>query len=131
MLPACTQVVDKVLASAILMSSLLEIGKSASSVICCRTSALQKVLVTKLVQTTGKVTLAVGDGANDVGMIQCADIGVGISNGQDGMHASLCSDYSMPRFSSLSKLLLIHGQWSSRRITRAVSYLFCKVFCPE
>ncbi len=114
------------------MSSLLDIGKAARSVICCRASPLQKVLVTKLVQTTGKVVLAVGDGANDVGMIQCADIGVGISNGQDGMHASMCSDYSMPRFSSLAKLLLVHGQWSTRRIARAATYLFCKVgSCPE
>jgi magnesium-transporting ATPase (P-type) len=53
-------------------------------VVCCRVSPLQKAQVTALVKSWGDVTLAIGDGANDVGMIQKAHIGVGIS-GQEGM----------------------------------------------
>ncbi|TVU18459.1 hypothetical protein EJB05_34561, partial [Eragrostis curvula] len=63
----------------------LDLAIGCGSVICCRSSPKQKALVTRLVKTgTGKVTLAIGDGANDVGMIQEADIGVGIS-GAEGM----------------------------------------------
>lgn len=57
-----------------------------AAVVCCRVSPLQKAQVTALVKSHGDVTLAIGDGANDVGMIQKAHIGVGIS-GQEGMQA--------------------------------------------
>ncbi|PKU83339.1 Putative phospholipid-transporting ATPase 4 [Dendrobium catenatum] len=63
----------------------LGLAVDCASVICCRVSPKQKALVTRLVKEgTGKTTLAIGDGANDVGMIQEADIGVGIS-GVEGM----------------------------------------------
>lgn len=66
----------------------LELAISCASVICCRTSPKQKALVTRLVKKgTEKTTLAIGDGANDVGMLQEADIGVGIS-GVEGMQVS-------------------------------------------
>ena len=60
-----------------------------------RVSPLQKSQVVELVKTEVKaVTLAVGDGANDVGMIQAAHVGVGIS-GQEGLQAANSSDYSI------------------------------------
>lgn len=65
------------------------VGTSCKSVLCCRVSPKQKMQVTGLVRKKGLVTLAIGDGANDVGMIQEADIGVGIS-GQEGMQVRLC-----------------------------------------
>ena len=65
-------------------SSPLQVGLKCTAVVCCRVSPLQKAQVTALVKGHGDVTLAIGDGANDVGMIQKAHIGVGIS-GQEGM----------------------------------------------
>lgn len=59
-------------------------------------------------------TLAIGDGANDVPMIQSAHVGVGIS-GKEGMQAVLASDYSIAQFRFLSRLLLVHGRWDYRR----------------
>ncbi len=64
-------------------------------VICCRVSPLQKALVVKLVKDgVGAMTLAIGDGANDVSMIQAADVGVGIS-GEEGLQAVNSSDYAI------------------------------------
>jgi len=72
-----------------------------------------------------KVTLAVGDGANDVSMIQMAHIGVGIS-GQEGMQAVMSSDYSIAQFRFLHRLLLVHGRWSYKRVTKLILYSFYK-----
>ena len=66
-----------------------QVGLKCTSVVCCRVSPLQKAQVTALVKSHGDVTLAIGDGANDVGMIQKAHIGVGIS-GQEGMQVCTC-----------------------------------------
>ncbi len=60
-------------------------------------------------------TLAIGDGANDVSMIQMADIGVGIS-GQEGMQAVMASDFTLSKFKFLEKLLLNHGECAVRRV---------------
>ena len=83
--------------------------------ICCRVTPIQKALVVELVKKYKKaVTLAIGDGANDVSMIKTAHIGVGIS-GQEGMQAVLASDYSIAQFQFLERLLLVHGRWSYYR----------------
>ena len=68
---------------------------------------------------------AIGDGGNDVGMIQAADIGVGIS-GQEGMQAVMASDFAIAQFRFLERLLLVHGRWSYKRLGRMVSYFFYK-----
>ena len=93
--------------SAELKDNFLKLGTSCAAVICCRVSPLQKALVTKLVKDSGKITLAIGDGANDVGMIQAAHIGVGIS-GQEGMQAVMASDFAFAQFRFLERLLLLH-----------------------
>lgn len=72
-----------------------------------------------------KVTLAIGDGANDVSMIQMAHIGVGIS-GQEGMQAVMSSDYAIAQFRFLQRLLLVHGRWSYQRVTKLILYSFYK-----
>jgi magnesium-transporting ATPase (P-type) len=97
------------------------------SVVCCRVSPLQKALVVKLVRDNlrGSVTLAIGDGANDVSMIQAAHIGIGIS-GQEGLQAARASDYAIGQFRFLRKLLLVHGRYNYRRIGRLISYSFYK-----
>ena len=105
--------------------SLLLICKLCNSVICCRMSPLQKAEVTKLVKDTGSVTLAIGDGANDAGMIQSAHVGVGIS-GREGRAAVLASDFAMAQFRFLSRLLLVHGRWSFLRNREVVLYAFYK-----
>ncbi len=64
-----------------------------------------------------KITLSIGDGANDVSMIQAAHIGVGIS-GQEGMQAVMASDFAIAQFRFLTDLLLVHGRWSYIRITK-------------
>ncbi|KAM7254393.1 hypothetical protein ACFE04_003773 [Oxalis oulophora] len=74
---------------------------------------------------TGKTTLAVGDGANDVGMIQEADIGVGIS-GVEGMQAVMASDFSIAQFRFLERLLVVHGHWCYKRIAQMICYFFYK-----
>ncbi len=73
----------------------------------------------------GKTVLAIGDGANDVNMIQKADVGIGIA-GREGMQAVMASDFSMARFHFLVKLLLVHGHWSYGRLARLMLYFFYK-----
>ena len=87
----------------------------ARTVVCCRCSPTQKSFVTDCIKTyTGAKTLGIGDGGNDVGMIQTADIGVGIV-GKEGKQASLASDFSILKFKYLADLLLWHGRNSYKR----------------
>jgi len=69
------------------------------------------------------MTLAIGDGANDVSMIQMADVGVGIS-GQEGRQAVMASDFAMGQFKFLKRLLLVHGHWNYQRVGYLVLYNF-------
>eukprot|EP00803_Ostreobium_quekettii_P011454 evm.model.scf_1059.1 EVM.evm.TU.scf_1059.1 scf_1059:98-2784(-) len=103
----------------------VDLATACDSVICCRVSPKQKGEVTGLVKGTGRATLAVGDGANDVGMIQEAHIGVGIS-GQEGMQAVMSSDFAIGQFRFLEPLLLIHGRWCYKRICHMVSFFLYK-----
>ncbi|XP_065059907.1 phospholipid-transporting ATPase ID-like isoform X2 [Rhopilema esculentum] len=106
----------------------LELAKCCKAVICCRVTPLQKAMVVDLVKRHVKATtLAIGDGANDVSMIQAAHIGVGIS-GQEGMQAVLASDFSIAQFRFLEKLLLVHGRWSYLRMSKFLNYFFYKNF---
>ncbi|XP_020848436.1 phospholipid-transporting ATPase VA [Phascolarctos cinereus] len=104
----------------------LSLARRCRSVLCCRSTPLQKSMVVKLVRNKLKaMTLAIGDGANDVSMIQVADVGVGIS-GQEGMQAVMASDFAVPRFRQLEKLLLVHGHWCYSRLANMVLYFFYK-----
>ncbi|KAJ2234341.1 phospholipid transporting ATPase [Coemansia sp. RSA 1286] len=105
---------------------LLEIAVRCQSVLCCRVSPLQKALVVRLVKDSlGTLCLSIGDGANDVSMIQEADVGIGIS-GEEGLQAVMASDYAIGQFRFLQKLLLVHGRWSYLRITSMVLNFFYK-----
>ncbi|XP_040102818.1 phospholipid-transporting ATPase FetA-like [Oryx dammah] len=107
---------------------LLRTACMCKGVICCRMTPLQKAQVVELVKKYKKaVTLAIGDGANDVSMIKAAHIGVGIS-GQEGMQAMLSSDYAFSQFRYLQRLLLVHGRWSYNRMCKFLSYFFYKNF---
>ncbi|KAH1128775.1 hypothetical protein J1N35_000153 [Gossypium stocksii] len=104
----------------------MELAMKCATVICCRSTPKQKAIVTRWVKSvTGRTTLAIGDGANDVGMIQVADIGVGIT-GVEGMQAAMSSDFSIAQFRFLERLLLVHGHWCYRRITMMICYFFYK-----
>ncbi|KAG0500444.1 hypothetical protein HPP92_000516 [Vanilla planifolia] len=103
----------------------LNLAVDCASVICCGFPEA-KALVTRLVKEgTGKTTLAIGDGANDVGMIQEADIGVGIS-GVEGMQAVMASDFSIAQFRFLERLLIVHGHWCYKRIAQMICYFIYK-----
>jgi phospholipid-transporting ATPase len=106
---------------------LLEFAKLCRAVICNRVSPAQKAEMVSLVRDNIKSvrTLAIGDGANDVAMIQAAHVGVGIS-GQEGMQAVNSSDYAIAQFRFLERLLLVHGRWNYIRISKLVLYMFYK-----
>ncbi|XP_058824499.1 phospholipid-transporting ATPase ID isoform X4 [Topomyia yanbarensis] len=111
-----------------LEAKFLDIASHCKAVICCRVTPLQKAMVVELIKRAkDAVTLAIGDGANDVSMIKAAHIGVGIS-GQEGMQAVLASDYSIAQFKFLERLLLVHGRWSYYRMCKFLRYFFYKNF---
>ena len=104
----------------------LDLAIMCKAVICCRVSPLQKALVVKLVKRNLKaILLAIGDGANDVSMIQAAHVGVGIS-GVEGLQAARSADVAIGQFKYLRKLLLVHGAWSYQRISKTILYSFYK-----
>ncbi|CAG9332606.1 unnamed protein product [Blepharisma stoltei] len=100
------------------------------AVILCRVTPLQKSELVKIVKKRlafKPMTLAIGDGANDVSMIQEAHIGVGIC-GKEGMQAANASEYVIARFAYLVPLLLIHGRWNYNRVSKVILYSFYKNF---
>ncbi|KAM4829760.1 putative phospholipid-transporting ATPase IM [Thomomys bottae] len=106
----------------------LKLACMCRAVVCCRVTPLQKAQVVELVKKyRNAVTLAIGDGANDVSMIKSAHIGVGIS-GQEGLQAVLASDYSFAQFRYLQRLLFVHGRWSYFRMCKFLCYFFYKNF---
>ncbi|KAI1631092.1 hypothetical protein F4809DRAFT_658542 [Biscogniauxia mediterranea] len=103
-----------------------DLAVMCKAVICCRVSPLQKALVVKMVKKNSpEILLAIGDGANDVSMIQAAHIGVGIS-GMEGLQAARSADISIAQFRFLRKLTLVHGAWSYQRISKTILFSFYK-----
>lgn len=101
--------------------------KRCRAVLCCRVSPSQKAAVVQMVKTGLDVmTLSVGDGANDVAMIQEADVGVGIA-GEEGRQAVMSADYAIGQFRFLQRLILVHGRWSYRRLAETIANFFYKV----
>ncbi|KAI5994780.1 phospholipid-translocating P-type ATPase [Pisolithus albus] len=104
----------------------LNIGTQCETVVCCRVSPAQKALTVKLVKEGRKaMTLSIGDGANDVAMIQEANVGCGLL-GHEGSQAAMSADYAFGQFRFLTKLLLVHGRWSYQRIADMHSNFFYK-----
>uniref|UniRef100_A0A8B9FSG6 Phospholipid-transporting ATPase n=1 Tax=Amazona collaria TaxID=241587 RepID=A0A8B9FSG6_9PSIT len=93
----------------------VELACQCPAVVCCRCSPTQKAHIVKLLQHhTGKRTCAIGDGGNDVSMIQAADCGIGIE-GKEGKQASLAADFSITQFKHIGRLLMVHGRNSYKR----------------
>lgn len=106
----------------------LEVAVVCSVVIACRVSPLQKSEMVTLVRkgiSPSPVTLAIGDGANDVPMLQEAQVGVGIS-GREGRQAVNSADFAISQFRYLARLMLVHGRWNYRRACKFVIYSFWK-----
>jgi len=109
-----------------LRQKFLLLCKQCKSVLCCRVSPAQKAAVVQMVKNGLDVmTLSIGDGANDVAMIQEADIGVGIA-GEEGRQAVMSSDYGIGQFRFLQRLVLVHGRWSYRRLAESIANFFYK-----
>ncbi len=107
---------------------LFNVASQCDAVIACRVSPQQKALLVKLVRhnvVPEPVTLAIGDGANDVGMIQEAHVGIGIS-GKEGRQAVNASDFAIAQFRFLETLILIHGRWDFMRQGTVVLFSFYK-----
>ncbi|CAH1451304.1 unnamed protein product [Lactuca virosa] len=107
-----------------LEEQLFELASKCVVVLCCRVAPLQKVGIVMLIKKrTDDLTLAIGDGSNDVSMIQKADVGIGIS-GQEGRQAMMSSDFAMAQFRFLVPLLLVHGHWNYQRMGYMILYNF-------
>ncbi|EGF82895.1 hypothetical protein BATDEDRAFT_9692 [Batrachochytrium dendrobatidis JAM81] len=106
--------------------TLVDLIVRCDAVICCRVSPLQKAKVVQLIKSTqDSMCLAIGDGANDVGMIQAAHVGVGIS-GQEGLQAAMAADFVISQFRFLERLLLVHGRWCYVRTGSMILNFFFK-----
>jgi phospholipid-translocating ATPase len=101
----------------------VELACESPAVICCRCSPTQKAEVVELLKSfTGKRCAAIGDGGNDVSMIQAAHVGIGIV-GKEGKQASLAADYSINQFSFIDRLLLWHGRNAYKRTARLSQFV--------
>lgn len=113
-----------------LLHDLYTLLLSADSVLCCRASPAQKAQLVRLIHShqPSALTLAIGDGGNDVAMIQEASVGVGISGAgaKEGLQASRVADFSIPQFCFLTRLLLVHGRWNYARTAKFVLATFWK-----
>ncbi|EMG48248.1 Phospholipid-transporting ATPase, putative (Aminophospholipid translocase (Flippase), putative), partial [Candida maltosa Xu316] len=110
-----------------LLTLFLELCVEVDSTICCRASPSQKANMVSAIRKLKKdaVTLAIGDGANDIAMIQSADIGVGIT-GKEGLQAARSADYAIAQFRFLLKLLLVNGRYNYVRTSKFVLCTFYK-----
>jgi phospholipid-transporting ATPase len=106
-----------------------EIAYDAKSVVCSRVSADQKAQTVRLMQEfdTQAITLSIGDGNNDVKMINQAHLGIGVY-GDEGLRAVQCSDFAIGEFKILRRLILYHGRTNNVRISSMILYFFYKNF---
>jgi len=106
-----------------LKDKFVAVARQAPAVICCRCAPTQKAAIVDLIKhVTKKRTAAIGDGGNDVSMIQAADVGLGIV-GKEGRHASLAADFSINQFSYCTQLILWHGRNSYKRSARLSQFV--------
>jgi len=104
-------------------TAFIELATQLSAVVACRCSPTQKADVAKLIRAyTKKRVCCIGDGGNDVSMIQAADVGIGIV-GKEGKQASLAADFSINQFSFLTKLLVWHGRNSYKRSAKLAQFV--------
>ncbi|KAL4884044.1 hypothetical protein BJY04DRAFT_226291 [Aspergillus karnatakaensis] len=104
-------------------SAFISVAVLLPAVIACRCSPTQKAEVADLIrQHTKKRVCCIGDGGNDVSMIQAADVGIGIV-GKEGRQASLAADFSITQFHHVTKLLVWHGRNSYKRSAKLAQFI--------
>ncbi|OJJ52707.1 hypothetical protein ASPSYDRAFT_95509 [Aspergillus sydowii CBS 593.65] len=104
-------------------SAFISVAVLLPAVIACRCSPTQKAEVAELIrQHTKKRICCIGDGGNDVSMIQAADVGIGIV-GKEGRQASLAADFSITQFHHITKLLVWHGRNSYKRSAKLAQFI--------
>lgn len=105
-----------------------DICESCTVVVCCRMSPIQKAEVVHMVKVSKKrpVTAAIGDGANDVSMIQEAHVGFGLM-GKEGRQAVNSCDFAFSKFRFVRRILLVHGNLFYNRVSTLIHYFFYKV----
>ncbi|KIL95117.1 hypothetical protein FAVG1_02049 [Fusarium avenaceum] len=117
-----------------LSAKFFKVMLQVDSVICCRASPAQKALLVTTVRSRLKnyhgknrrgLTLAIGDGANDLAMISASHVGIGIS-GKEGLQAARVADYAIAQFRFLQRMLLVHGRWNYVRTAKFILYTFWK-----
>ncbi|CAH2107980.1 unnamed protein product [Euphydryas editha] len=126
-----TLVVDGITMSCILdtpnESTFVDISLKCDAVLCCRLSPIQKATIVKLVKESPEkpITAAIGDGANDISMIQEAHVGFGIY-GKEGHQAARSADFAFTKFAMIKKILLVLGHWYYQRLATLIHYFFYK-----
>ena len=110
-----------------LLELLLSICDGMEVVVGCRVSPKQKgdIVALMRIRHPSKVTLAIGDGANDCNMISKAHVGIGIA-GKEGMQAARTSDFAIGKFKFLHILLFVHGREAYRRNGELILFMFYK-----
>lgn len=117
------QTLDIILKNKELKSLFLEKAPLASSVVLCRCAPKQKSIIASILKNKlKKIVCSVGDGGNDVGMIQASSLGIGIE-GREGRQAALASDISVIEFGHLQKLLFWHGRLSYLRTSKLCNFV--------
>jgi len=121
--------VEKSLSNTEVKEEFIKFAKRCNAVVCCRTTANQKAAIVKAMKEAcpEEITLSIGDGGNDVPMINQADVGVGIY-GKEGMQAVQSADYAIGEFQCLWNLLMVHGRICYLRISELILYFFYKNF---
>jgi phospholipid-translocating ATPase len=99
----------------------------SNAVVICRVTPAQKAIAVRMLQDAGNTVVAIGDGGNDVAMIQEADVGVGI-RGKEGLQAARGADFQVSYFRDVKQLLLVHGRQSYMRTALVAQYSFYKSF---
>ncbi|XP_041988181.1 phospholipid-transporting ATPase IF [Aricia agestis] len=117
-----SQILDTALAD-----TFVDISLKCHAVLCCRLSPIQKAKIVKLIKNSNEhpITAAIGDGANDISMIQEAHVGFGIF-GKEGHQAARCADFAFTKFSMVKKMLLVMGHWYYQRLATLIHYFFYK-----
>lgn len=101
----------------------ISLAVTLPAVIACRCTPTQKADIALLIRVhTGKRIACIGDGGNDVSMIQAADVGLGIV-GKEGRQASLAADFSIEQFHHITKLLVWHGRNSYKRSAKLAQFV--------
>jgi len=116
------------LGNPVLEEMLFSVASHCDILIACRVTPKQKASMVKLVQDYAEptpITLAIGDGANDISMIQAANVGVGIA-GLEGQQAANSADFAIGQFRFLQDLLFVHGRWNFIRLSKVILYSFYK-----